>query len=108
MSQKGVILEQNLIFEFRKNTLKVNQKEFAKYIKENVPYCEVTKQNVADWEKFKYFPNRSIIYFLAGKIGTSERELINNLTRHFKPGEYTLEGVLKSNLTINERQQKIN
>lgn len=102
-------MEQNLIFEYRKHTLKINQKEFAKYIKENVPYCEVAKQNVSDWENGKYFPYRSIIFFLAGQMGKSERDLINNLTRHLKPSEYTLNGVLKTNLTLEEdRQRKIN
>lgn len=42
-------------------------------------------------------------------MGKSERDLINNLTRHLKPSEYTLNGVLKTNLTLEEdRQRKIN
>lgn len=92
---------QNIIFEYRKNILKVNQKEFAKILKDKFPGIEIDKNKVSHWEEGKYFPDLPIREFLAGQMGKTERDVINNLTRHLKPSEYTLNGKLKTDIQRN-------
>lgn len=90
-------MTQNIVFELR---LKygMNQKQFAKMIRDAVPGAKTSGVDVSRWENGYHYPSIFVVRFLADKAGVSESEVMNNLTKHLRPSKFTLEGKLKRDL----------